>query len=277
MRTIAEIKEGMMADFMRNADLAAVYGFEVGDGFYDTFSRVSLESLLLYIVAVAVWTHEQLWDAFRTDVENKVGSMLPHTAKWYQGMMLQFMQDRTLAADSDSYDTTGMTEEQIEAARVVKYAAASESDASNLLVIKVAGGSENARAPLDSSLEPQLTAYIKEIKDAGVRFRLINAEPDELDCEVDVYYSAMKSRSALMQDCREAIENYVQNLPFDGVYSNMALVDRLQTLAGVRIVELKSSAARIASTGSTIAINARYTPYSGYFRPGNITVNMIAS
>ena len=265
-----------MADFMRSSDLAAVYGFEVGAGFYDTFSRVSLESLLLYIVAVAVWTHEQLWETYRDELENKVDSMKPHTAKWYRNMMLQFMRDRTLVPDTDGYDTAGMTSEEIEAAKVVKYAAASESGASNLLVIKVAGGSENARSPLDSSLEPQLTAYIKEIKDAGVRFRLINAEPDELDCDVDVYYSAMKSRSALMQDCRETIENYMQNLPFDGVYSNMALVDRLQALEGVRIVELKSSTARISSTGSTIEINARYTPYSGYFKPGTININMIA-
>ncbi|EGQ11441.1 hypothetical protein HMPREF9136_2703 [Prevotella dentalis DSM 3688] len=276
MRTITEIKDGMMDDFMRNEDLAAIYGFEIGKAFYDVFSKVSLESLLLYIVAVAMWTHEALFESFRNEVEVKISNMKPHTAKWYRNMMLGFMRDKTLAPDSDTYDTTGMSEEEINTAKVVKYAAASESPASNLLIIKVAGGTENARIPLENDLEPQLTAYINEIKDVGVRFKLINAMPDKFDCDIDVYYSAMKSPASLRQDCLEAVRNYVQNLPFDGVYSNMALIDKIQELDGVKVVEMKSSCARIATTGSAIAINARYIPYSGYFTPGEININMIA-
>lgn len=44
-RTIAEIKESIAADFMRNSDVARAYGFEAGAAFTSHFSRVSIESL----------------------------------------------------------------------------------------------------------------------------------------------------------------------------------------------------------------------------------------
>lgn len=53
-RTIAEIKESITTDFMRNPDVARAYGFDVETPFTSHFSKLSIESLLFYIVACAV-------------------------------------------------------------------------------------------------------------------------------------------------------------------------------------------------------------------------------
>ena len=45
-RTIAEIKDGIAGDFMRNEDVARAYGFEAGDSFTAHFSKASVESVL---------------------------------------------------------------------------------------------------------------------------------------------------------------------------------------------------------------------------------------
>ncbi|MEG1540251.1 MAG: hypothetical protein RR383_09935, partial [Muribaculaceae bacterium] len=63
-------------------------------------------------------------------------------------------------------------------------------------------------------------------------------------------------------------------LPFNGEYTNMALVDTLQDVAGVRIAELKNASR--AEGGAQIPINARCVPSAGYFAPGAININMIA-
>jgi hypothetical protein len=47
-----------------------------------------------------------------------------------------------LIADTDQFDNTGYTPEQIEASKIIKYAAVTESDAESRLIIKVA--TENA-------------------------------------------------------------------------------------------------------------------------------------
>lgn len=273
-RTIAEIKEGMTSDFMRNADAARAYGYEPGAAFSSHFSRVSIESLLFYIVACAVWALENLFDRYRADVERRIEAIIPHRPKWYRDKVLGFMKGMTLVPDTDRYDTAGMGEEDIEAARVVKYAAAGENEDASILTVKVAGESEGKRQPLDAETEKQLLAYIGEIKDAGVRVNLVNREGDLFCCTADIYYDALLLREDVEAACRETIRRHIENLPFNGEYSNMALVDDLQRVAGVRIAEAGGATAQAAGEETPTAIVARWTPAAGYFRAGEITVNM---
>ena len=186
------------------------------------------------------------------------------------------MEGKALEPDSDTYDTDGMSESEVSAARVVKHAVATESRDASLLTIKVAGESGGERRPLTAVQERQLGAYISEIKDAGVRVALVNMEADTFGCMVDVYYNAMLEPESVQSSCEAAIRDYIENLPFNGEYTNMALVDRLQVVEGVKIVELLGSTARAADENTTTRINARLTPKAGYFKPGVITVNMKA-
>ena len=273
-RTIAEIKDNLTADFMRNADVARIYGFEVGATFSAHFSRVSVESLLFYIVACATWVLENLFDKHREDVENRIEAILPHRPKWYRDKVLAFMKNKTLVPDMDYYNTDGMNDSDIEAARVVKYAAATEAVDASLLTIKVAGESDGHRAPLDTETEKQLLAYIGEIKDAGVRINLVNKSADIFQCELDIYYDAVLLPEVVETACREAIKNYIENLPFNGEYTNMALVDELQKIEGVRIVEFGSAKNEVSGESTPTVINARCTPTAGYFSAGNIIINM---
>lgn len=275
-RTIAEIKDSMTADLMRNPDVARAYGFEVGAAFSSHFSRVSVESLLFYIVACAVWTLENLFDRHKADVEARIEEILPHRPKWYRDKVLAFMKGRTLVPDTDYYDTEGMSEGDIGAARVVKYAAAAENADSSILTVKVAGEQGGIRQPLDKETEGQLAAYIAEVKDAGVRVNLVNLPPDTFDCEVDVYYDAVMSSAQVKARCEEAVRDYIENLPFNGEYTNMALVDRLQGIEGVCIVEIGSAKARADGEGTPTVIKARIIPAAGYFKAGTVTVNMIS-
>ena len=200
--------------------------------------------------------------------------MKPHRPKWYRDMVLAYMKDRTLIPDTDEYDTADMTDEEITAARVVKHAVADESDDASLLTIKVAGEKGGRRCPLDAETESQLKAYIAEIKDAGVRTALVNIAPDRFNCELDIYFDPILLASAVESTCREAIQNYIENLPFNGEYTNMALVDQLQKIDGVRIPELRSATTVAAGESVVTAIDARCVPAAGYFEMGDIKLNM---
>lgn len=275
-RSIEEIKQGMTHDWMRNEDVARVYGFTPGDIFSDRFSRVSVENLLFYIVACSVWALEVLFDRYRTEVETYVEMMRPHRPRWYRDKALAFMKDRTLAGDTDSYDISGMDENDIEAAKVVKYAAATESADSSLLTIKVAGETGGMRCCLDDETFRQFGAYMSEIKDAGVRLSLINLPPDILSVDLDVYYDPMLNPEKVRENCHSRIVDYMANLPFNGEYTNMALIDCLQEIDGMRIAELLSARYRVNGENEETPINARIRPTSGYFIPGIININMKA-
>ena len=277
MRTIEEIKQEMQETFMLNESLATAYGFETGTAFSSVFSKVSIENLLLYIVAVGIYVLEALFAEHKTDVDAAIEATLPHRPKWYRDKVLEFMQGKTLVEDTDQYDTTDMTEEDIEAARVVKYAAATESPDASILTIKVAGEADGERAPLDAETETALLAYLREVKDAGVRIALVNQEADQFRCTVDIYYDAMLTSATVESVCRKAIGQYIQNLPFNGEYTNMALIDALQAVEGVRIAELRSSGVTVSGNQTETAINARHTPEAGYMKAeeADVTLNMI--
>ena len=275
-RTIEEIKKDITAEFMRNEYVAESFGFTPGDSFTAHFSNVSILGILFYVFAVAAWTLEKLFDSYRTEVDARIDEIIPHRPKWYRDKVLDFMKDHVLIPDTDRYDTTGMSEDAIAAAKVVKHAVASESEDASLLTIKVAGEEGGRRCKLDTETERQLAAYIAEIKDAGVRPALVNADPDRFNCEVDIYYDPMLVAQTVETACREAIREYIENLPFNGEYTNMALVDELQKVEGVKIVEFKGASTSPAGESITTAIDARTVPAAGYFVMQDVKLTMKA-
>ena len=263
-------------ELMRNEQAAELYGFEPGTEFGEVFGAASVENILLYVWAVCAWTVEQLVGRHKEEVTAAVEEIIPHRPKWYRDKVLGFMEGKALEADNDRYDTAGMSEAEIASARVVKHAVATESRDASLLTIKVAGESGGKRLPLTGEQERQLKAYIREIKDAGVRTALVNMEADTFGCTVDVYYNAVLEPGSVQRACEGAIRDYIENLPFNGEYTNMALIDRLQGVEGVRIAELRDSTAQAADESTTTRIDARITPKAGYFTPGEIIINMKA-
>lgn len=276
MRSISEIKREIADEFMSNEAVANVYKFEVGSLFERVFSALSVESVLMYVFAVCAWSVERLMAEHKMEVETRLKNTKAHRPKWYRDKVLAFMVGEALQGDSDEYDTAGMSEEEIEDLRVVKHAVAVENSEESILIIKVAGEREGKRQPLSKEEAEQLRAYIGEIKDAGVRVSLVNQEADEFNCEVDVYYDAILGEATVKEDCQSRIKDYIENLPFNGEYTNMALVDALQGVDGVKIAELKRSSARAKGEEKPQQIDARTRPVAGYFKEGDITLNMIA-
>lgn len=77
-RTIDTIKAELAANWMNNPHLQEAYGFSTGEDFNKRFSRVSIESLLLYIVAASIWTLEKLFDTHTAEVTDYIATMKPH-------------------------------------------------------------------------------------------------------------------------------------------------------------------------------------------------------
>lgn len=262
-RTTDDIFDQMVAEKTRRPELAVL----------TSPSDTAIWRLMLYTVAYCINVLERLWDIYRSEVEQRIDEIMPHRPKWYADKVKNFMANTTLIPDTDNYDTTGMTDQQITAAKVIKHAAVTESTDTSALIIKVAGETDGKRAPLEEDIEVQVRAYIQEVKDAGVAFILVNQAGDRYRCIVDIYYDAMKFEDDVRQACIAAITGYIENLPFNGEYTNMALIDTLQAVEGVHIAELKEVSAS-AIDGSFTAIDARAIPAAGYYAADSITVNM---
>ena len=279
-RTIELIKKEMTDAFMANETLAKAYGFNEGDSFADKFSKVSIESVLMYIVASSIWVLEKLFDAHQSEVLSIISSMKPHTLRWYVNKVKAYRAGQALVDGTDGYNDEGLSDEDIERMRVVKYAAATESEAT--VYIKVATEKSGQKQPLNLEELAGLKSYIAEVKDAGVMVSIINEVASRLKLQLDVYYNPMVLSSNGQHlangttPVKDSIEGYINNLPFNGEYRNQALIDALQKTEGVVIAELIS--AEESYDGVTYnPINAKTIPYSGYYayNDSDVQINYI--
>lgn len=271
-RSIAEIKGVMTGEFMASEEMQIKYGFKAGDKWEDTFSKVSVENILFYVFAASLYVVERLFDTHKTDVGAMLDTMLPHTARWYREKALAFMYLTPLIDGTDRYDTAAMTQSKIEELRVVKYAAVVEDIPTSTLTVKVAADNKGSRGPLDDEQLMGLTQYLERIKDAGVKIEIINKEADKLDISADIAYDPLMDKGVVEDACIAAIKGYVENLPFNGQFSNMGLVDVLQLVQGVTDVYI--TVVKAIVNGSESVIEGRSTPVAGYYKTGTITLNM---
>ena len=229
-------------------------------------SAISVWRLLLYIVAVTANTIEKLFETHKEEVEAMIKELVPGRAEWYAHKATEFLKDEVLPDGEDEYDTTGLTDEEIAQKKIVKYAVAIEDSATANLTIKIAGENDGELSPIDSASETQVRAYLEAVKYAGVKINLINRSADNFSCTLNIWYDPLLQPSDIENACIAAVENYLRNLPFNGEYSNMALVDKLQQVDGVKIADLLEARSNTRKESEMEIIESHICPLSGYFR-----------
>ena len=167
-------------------------------------SATALHRLLAYLVAVALWTHETLWDRHRADVDAAIARAVPGIPKWYADQVLKFQLGDTLTVDDDGIRyPAGST-----GARIVTRAVAKENDLTGKLFVKVA--KKGATAGTLSSLSPaeltQVRGYLDRIRFAGTRLEVVSRAADRLRVTGEVYYDPLVDLPALKAAVRAAAD-----------------------------------------------------------------------
>ncbi len=234
-------------------------------------SKVAVFNLWAYIVAVVMWTLENLFDQHKAEIDQKIAMLKPHSPQWYRENALQFQYGQTLVPESGTYDNTGLSAQQIEQRKIIKQAAVTEIDGK--LRIKVAKELDGEFVPLDNDDElPAFKEYIGMKKDAGVRITTDSLPADLLKLELDIWYNPLVLRvdgsridGSNQEPVKSAINNYLRNLPFNGEYANTRLVDELQKVDGLVYPVIKTSQAKYGLLPYT-QIDEKYIPDAGYMR-----------
>ena len=242
-------------------------------------SKVAIWRLWVYIIAVAIWSLEKLFDQHRADIDKRLSELKPHTARWYRSKALAFQYGFDLLTDSDKFNNTGHTEEQIEASKIVKYSAVVESPNEGRLIVKIAGEQGEQLQPITDAQKQAFEAYLSEIKDAGVRLSVVNYQPDILHLQMKIVYDPLlidsngQSIIHATKPVETAIKEYLKRLPFNGELVLAHLIDELQQAEGVRIPHLILAQSKHIGTngnyGAFEAIEISKIPTAGYFTIDN--------
>ena len=242
-------------------------------------SKVAIWRLWVYIISVAIWSLEKLFDLHRTDTNKRLTELKPHTARWYRSKALAFQYGFSLSLESDKYNNQWLTEEQIEASKIIKYSAVAESQNEGRLIVKIAGEQGDTLQPITDVQRKSFEAYLQEIKDAGVRLSVVNYQPDVLHLQMKIIYDPLvldnngQSITKATKPVEEAIKSYIKRLPFNGELVLAHLIDAIQQAEGVKIPHLVLAQSKnITSSGEYRAfetIEISKIPTAGYFTIDN--------
>jgi hypothetical protein len=198
--------------------------------------------------------------------------MKPHSLRWYAGIAKQFQYGHDLPADTDQYDNTGLTDEQVASTKMVSYAAALEVGTG--IRLRVAKDEGDDLAPLSAPELASFTEYMERIKDAGVRLSVASSPADTLRLALKVFYNPLvlevydgklnRIDGTATDVVAGAVKNYLKNLPFNGTLVLAWLVDALQAVDGIVIPHVVEAIGQYAAV--VTRIETVYAPDAGYVR-----------
>ena len=295
-RSISQIKAQIAETYISDPTVREAYGITKDRSFDSLFSPVSVESVIFHVVASCIWVLEKMFDRHSADVGQAIESLRPHTLRWYCSMAMRYMRGRDLimadgVAATDSYDLTDLSDDEIQAARVVRYAVASEDTTG--IYIKVAGADSDGRpCQLDPDDHKGLIHYMSQIKDAGVRVTVLNDPADLIRVKLMVLYDpAILTATHLspkgldsMADISlrdaddadviaQAVTGVVSRLPFNGEYRNSDLLAAVKAVPGVRVADIISVEAAPGGTDNFSRVVGFRRPASGYYRLDTLDVH----
>lgn len=273
-RTIQEIFDEQRNEAIRLATEQA--NTEVLDMLNNT-SKFSIWRLMFYVMSFCVWSLENIWDKFQDLINSTIAALTPHSLRWYRSQALAFQYGFNLIPETDQFDNTGKTDDEIDQSKVVKYSAVNESviDGRRVLLVKIAGvDSSGNLIQLPALQETAFTAYMENVKDAGNQIVIYNRLADLLITQVDVYYNPLildengnRLDGLAGKPLEDAAKSYLLQLPFNGEFSNAAFIDTLQNAYGVdnKNVFLRSVQRKIGDNQYQAVANT-FIPDAGYVR-----------
>lgn len=233
-------------------------------------SKVAIWKILFYSVAFGTNVLENAFDLLKIIIDELIAQKKPHSARWYAEKAKLYQYGFNLIQESDEYNNSGLTDAQIAAARIVSHAAVVEQDRG--IRIKVAKTVGDALDALIGGELASFTAYMEQVKDAGVKLRITSAVADDLKASLRIFYNPLvlsgtgaRIDGTDMQPVQNAFKEYLKNLPFNGLFVPALMVDQLQKVDGVVIVKDDSWMARYGALDYS-TIDVEYLPDAGYLK-----------
>lgn len=236
-----------------------------------TSSKVAVWKMWAYITAMALYTHEVLWDKFKAEAEEIASQSIAGNLAWYAAQVRQWQYGSFLMWNHTTYRYYYLDVNTPAAAakRIVKKVSCIEVNNASLngVLIKVAKENAGQLVPLDTPQLDSLRKYIQRIKFAGVQTSVISLPADKIKLNLKIYYDGTLELAVFKTTVESAIKEYLKNIEFDGVLYLNELIDVIQKIPGTKEpwVFVNGCQCRADSQVGYNTITERYEPESGYF------------
>ena len=225
---------------MADETIREKYGLSERDTFGGSFSSVSLENILFFILAACYHVLEMIFEQHKTDVENKISKAVVASVPWYHKMALAFQWGDSLVLNEQTFQYEYAVTD--ESKQVVKYAAV--RDMGMNVQILVSGDTGGRPSALAGDVLAVFKEYMNRVKVAGVILNISSRESDRLMIHATVTADPLvfDEQGRLLRDgskpVEDAIAGHLKSIVYGGTFNKTRLVDAIQRVEGVEDVEL---------------------------------------
>lgn len=225
-------------------------------------SKVAIWRLYAYIVSVAIYLHEVLFDFFRAEIEAKVKNGIWGTIYWYKQKCLAFQFGDTVTYNAANgafeYSVIDPSKQIVTRCSIVE-------GINTFLIFKVAKGVTGALQALDVAEKLALESYLKKVRFAGTWVQVVSGSGDILQVGLTIYYDPIVPEILVHDNVKIAINNYVENLDFGDEFLIIRMIDEIQKVAGVKDVTTTNIKSKPSTTLPWLNIVRNRVPEYGYF------------
>ena len=250
-------------------------------------SKVAIWRLMFWVMAVAIFIHESLFDVFKADVEKRALEIVPAVTQFYVIEALKFQLGDELVFTDSTFKFADSTSAAALAKQIIKQASA--RDINEVVTLKIAGDDgSGGLAPIPVPDAVAFSAYVNKFKIAGTKTIIINEVADLLKIAYTIQFDplVMKADGTLIADgtspVQEAIDAYIKGLPFDSTFRVQDLTDAIQLARGVinAVADVVEAKFALLDFTNILEVNTEtYLPNAGYLvtidetgSPGSINV-----
>lgn len=273
-RTIAEIYDEIISIKEGTNELDELTPInETSQGFLNdnsSGSKVAIWRLWCWIFATVCWIQEVLLDKHKKEVDFAINHTPFGTLQWYHKMVLAFQLGFELVWDSErnQYIYSDVSSPAAVESRIVQRASVNVGNGQ--LQFKVANLDNEVPVPLEPQEKVSLMAYLTAIAYPGTNLVLISENADDLRLDLSIYFNplVLNPDGSLVADSStypvvNAVNLFVQQLPFNGRLIIQKLIDAIQAVDGVMDLELHLVEARYGSLPYS-SISREYVPFAGH-------------
>lgn len=253
-RTIQEIQTEILAQKATQPELDIL----------SSNSQVSVWRLWVYVVAAVIYTVETIFDMLRADIDainaaNVIGSEAWYVERAYE---FQYSDIPVIVEGILVYDTINLDNRIIKRASIVRLGA---ENANAIIKVATIDDQTNELRALTQVEITAFNAYIRSLMFAGSFIGTRSLPADFLRLFAKIYYNAIYPLPDLQIRVANAVEEYIENVPFDGKFFLIKLIDAIQNVEGVSDVEIINFQGRPDSQGSQWQPTQRiYITQAGY-------------
>lgn len=195
-------------------------------------SKMSVMNVITYVMAVLIYTFENTLDLFQSHMVDTLSNKVNGTPVYYVNMAKKYQPKGVLKVSDDG---TNFGYEDPDGQTLIKHASFEPYTNGRGIILKVAKG--DTPTPLSDNEYVAFKNYIDQIKFVGARITIRSIPGDIIIPKMRVIYDDTSvSLDTAISNIQNAITNYANNLNYDGIIHESAIIDVVQNAVGIEDV-----------------------------------------